>query len=629
MPRKKIILLFSDGKSNEDTLSQYFSDKSVYWIYLGPNYINFKRIDSYLRDHFRCIEISEKIDHIANSIRDQYLQYVDNLNNANKDSFEWWFTPISSRNPSMSGVFQNICFLELIKEVLSDASITSETQRIVIIAENYSIGHAIESNADVLNVEIITIGKNKKSIHDRLISGVWWIGKCLFKAGLNHISAKVSALRLTASKKPRRRYYNISGKVALIYVFVYEENFAIGGEFADRYFPGLEQFLLKNNYNVIYFPIFAGTNLNKYSIFCKARENDRIFLIEQDFLFIRDYFMAIRSAIRSINISLDEIHAPLFDGFKVGQIDEGDFKWDCFENIFKAYLQYHAFINMSQTLGYKIERIIAWHENFLQDKAMCKAVHDKFKGCTIVGSHAYIHYLNELNLYPLHYESVWGYSPDTLLSSGPIATRDLERYAINIPVIASIPFRYTYLYSKSSQHPNQLKLMRNRDILVMLPYSRVQSVELLSRVLRSVKNSIDAIYVRCHPDFDESEILNLLNEKTHHANLKFVNKEKLSDLFSRGYVVISVASGVIIEAIAYGNPTIIVSSNNAVSTSPIDMNDTYKNDYIVICYDDKSLYDAINKLMVLPVCNINQLDESLVKKFLYPDTEEYLLPYLL
>ena len=183
MPKHKIILLFSDGKSNETKLSKYFTEGNIRWTYLGPNYINFKRIDSNLSDHFKYIEISEKLDKISDMIRDQYQQYVDDLNNANKDTFEWWFTPISSRNVYNSGVFQNLCYLELIKEILSDIS---DADKLLIVAEKYSIGHAIEANADVLGIELITIGKNTRSFPSRITSGIWWTGKCLLKAGLNY-----------------------------------------------------------------------------------------------------------------------------------------------------------------------------------------------------------------------------------------------------------------------------------------------------------------------------------------------------------------------------------------------------------------------------------------------------------
>ena len=389
MPLQKITILFSDGKSNENKLSKYFSDENIRWTYLGPNYINFKRIDSYLSDHFKYIEISEKLDKISDKIRDQYQHYVDDLNNANKDTFEWWFTPISSRNPSMSGVFQNLCFLELIKEILSENSL-SDT--LVIVAENFSIGHAIEANADGLGVEVITLGKNKRSLPNRIALGIWWTGKCLFKAGLNYGYAKLSAIR--ANKKPAQRYSEISGKTCMIDVFVYEKNFADDGEFADRYFPGLEQFLINNGYNVIYYPTFTETKLNKYNLYCKARANDRVFLIEQDFLKITDYFKSFKYALKSTKF---RVNAPLFSEFDVAKIDDGDFKWDCFENIFKSYLQYYAFLRMSTTLGGRFERIISWHENQLQDKALCKVVHDTFKGCKILWSQAYIYYLNETN----------------------------------------------------------------------------------------------------------------------------------------------------------------------------------------------------------------------------------------
>lgn len=620
MPQQKIILLYSDGKSNEKRLTKYFSDENICWTYFGPNYINFKRIDSYLKDHFRYIEISERLDKISDRIRDQYQHYIDELNTANKDTFEWWFTPTSSRNPYMSGMFQNICYLELIKEILSESS---DAVTLVIVAENYPIGHAIEANAHTLGVEVISIGKNKRSFPSKITSGIWWTGKCLFKAGLNYGYARLSAIR--TEKKPPQRYSGISGKTCMIDVFVYEKNFADDGGFADRYFPGLEQFLIKNGYNVVYCPKFTETKLNKYNLYCKARANDRVFLIEQDFLKITDYFKSLKYAFKSTTFC---VKAPQFRGFDVEKIDNGDFKWDCFENIFKAYLQYYAFLRMSTTLGDKFERIISWHENQLQNKAICKAVHETFNGCKIVGSHGYVHYLNETNFYPLHSESVCGYVPDVLLSPGPIFSRDLEKYVKEVPVIASVPLRYSYLNTENSRNSNIETISYPRDVLIMLPYSRIQCVELLSRLLRSLENSINTVYVRCHPDYDEQEILKLLKNIPHTTKIKFVNNEKLADLFQKGYVVVSVASGTIIESMAYGNLIVIVASNNALSDSPIDKTTRLSCDIIQTCYDDQSLRSAINKMRFMNKSEINHCMEDNIQKYIYQNTETYLLPYI-
>ena len=113
----------------------------------------------------------------------------------------------------------------------------------------------------------------------------------------------------------------------MIDVFVFEKNFTTDGGFADRYFPGLDQFLINNGYNVIYYPTFTETKLNKYSLYCKARANNSIFLIEQNFLKITDYFKSFRQALKSTTF---RVNAPLFRGFDVAKIDDGDFKWDCF-----------------------------------------------------------------------------------------------------------------------------------------------------------------------------------------------------------------------------------------------------------------------------------------------------------
>lgn len=586
MSIKKIILLFSDGKNNEKILHRYFSYDNIYWTYFGPNYPNFKRIDAYIGNHFKYIEISRKLDDISGKIRDDYQHYIDDLNTANKDTFQWWFTPISSRNPGKSSVFQNLCFLELVKEIVSEIS---PTEIFVIVAENYSIGHAIEANADALGAEVVTLGKNKRSFHCRIASIIRRIIRCIAKAGFNHASAILTAIR--SENKPAKRYSKISGKTCMIDVFVYENNFTDNGGFTDRYFPGLEPFLIKNGYNVVYYPTFTGTNLNKYSRYRKARANKRVFLIEQDFLHIRDYFSAMKSAIISVRF---KVKGPLFYGFDIGKIDEGDFKWNSLENIFKAYLQYFAFVRMSETLGDKFERIISWHENQLQDKALCKAVHETFKGCKIVGSHPYIHYSNWLNPIPLNSETVNVYTPDVFLTLGDSEAQKIKRQLSKKECYCSASLRYYKLFNRSKYI---IKTTNNnmKNILVLFPYSRIETQYLMSKI-----TEIDSVYgnkcnyiLKCHPDYDITTLKSIYNFSSINARIQFTEKDIYSISSSTCInAVISMSSSVIVESASLGIPTIVMFNPNTLTDDPFE-GESWIN--VIKCYNNSDLMSALDK----------------------------------
>lgn len=617
MSFKKIILLYSDETSNEKKLSRYFSDENICWTYFGPNYPNFKRIETYIGTNFKYIEISKKLDDISNKIRDEYQHYINNLNIANKDIFEWWFTPLSSRNHDMSGVFQNLCFLELVKEILSEPP---QAEKLLIVAENYSIGHAIEANADVLGVELITLGKYKRSLLGRITSGIWWTGKCLFKAGLNYGYARLSAIR--AYKKSAQRYSEISGKTCMIDVFVYEKNFADDGGFADRYFPGLEQFLVKNGYNVIYYPTFTETKLNKYNLYCKARANDHVFLIEQDFLHIVDYLKAIKSALISVRI---KVNGSPFDGFNIGNIDEGDFKWDCFENIFKAYLQYYAFLRMSETLGDKFERIISWHENQLQDKAMCKAVHETFKACKIIGSHAYVPIKNILNTWISIPEYKYGFSPDIILSMSHYEYSN-SYYCGKIPIRRSPSFRNAYLFDDSISH----KMNKNsKYILILLPISLSDAYELLEKIFTVFVNySVKyELLIKCHPDYDKSAIMNYIT-KINVYNTRFsFTSALLNELIHVTKLVISTSSSSIVEFAACGVPSIFVAKTNSLCYDPL-----YEQSFphYSVCYDITSLTECIIKYSEQESAQASYSTYgNMIKNLIYyPVTEKSLEEYL-
>ena len=115
---KNIIILYSDLDGNERLISKFVHINNGNWVYFGKNYINFKKIESFFGSKFEYIEISELLDKVSGLYRDDYNMYIDQLNRLNKDKFEWWFTPLSSRNIYLNDVFQNICYWNVVEEVI-------------------------------------------------------------------------------------------------------------------------------------------------------------------------------------------------------------------------------------------------------------------------------------------------------------------------------------------------------------------------------------------------------------------------------------------------------------------------------------------------------------------------------
>lgn len=597
MPIDNIVLLYSNLRGNESKLAKYLGDEDCCWTYLGPDYLNYLKIEKYIDNKLQYIEISEKLDNISNIIRDDFMSYFDSLNLSHKDSFEWWFTPLSSRNPSMSGIFQNVCFLELLKNLCTELNY----KILIVVAENYSIGHSIESHEDYLKTKIFCMGKPVRTPLHYIVSGLFCIGKCLFKAGLNYVFAKLSAVNTKI--KPKTRYLGISGKTCMIDVFVYEKNFSEDGGFADRYFPGLESFLIEKGYNVVYYPTFAETKLNKYSLYRKARANDRVFLIEQDFLRINDYAKSMILAVKSVRLS---VKGPLFMGVEIGLIDSYYNKWFCYENIFKAYLQYFAFLRMSYLLGVKFERIISWHENQLQHKALCKAVHETFKGCKIVGSHAYIHFSNNLNQYPIDSEAIMNYIPDTILSLGDNEVQKIKRHFSKTECYSSASLRYSKLLTKSeyNYHTNN---NNPKNILVLFPILMIDVKYLLTKIIE-----IDSVYgnkcnfiLKCHPDYDINTLKSIFDFGNINAKIQFTEKDIYSITSSTCInAVISMSSSIIVESASLGIPTIVMFNPNSLTDDPFE-GEAWIN--VIKCYNNSDLISALDKFF--------SMDELTIKNF--------------
>ncbi|MDD4126411.1 MAG: hypothetical protein PHV39_01830 [Methanomicrobium sp.] len=583
MSSENIVLLFSEFSGNEKKILGELSGKPGKWIYFGKNYINFKKIESALGDSLKAIEFSKELNDISDSLRDDYQNYINKTNRLNKDSFEWWFTPLSSRNIYISEVFQNICYLQLLKDLYEK----NQENIVLIVVESYSLGRIIEKWAEENRIALKPVLRPYQGIAKVLVNSTLSLGKIVFKAGLNYSFAKILALKY-GEKKIDSAFLN-KRKTALIDLFVYESNFGEDGSFSDRFFPGLEEYLINNGFNVIYHPTLAETKLNKYGLYKKMRRNNRYFIIAEDFLHVSDYLISLIIAVKSVRFS-GEI--PIFKEYDLSFADKCENKWNYFDGIFKSILIYRLFLRLGSDIGNDVERVIAWHENQLQDKALCLAVHKSFKGTKIIGVQHFIHYSNYLSLYPLDSESESLLLPDTILTTGTFESEKLRKYLNAVPVYESAALRYSHLYNSRER-----RTIDEKEILVLLPYDKKDAYEILVKVADIIPfiDMSAKIIVKCHPDYNEDIFESILKNRNISEKIIFSDKN-IGLLLHSAAVVISSASGSLIEAVVSGIPTILIGKSNSLSLNPMG---SVSCSFMKISYESGELLKSLNMFLHL------------------------------
>jgi len=584
MPEKKITLLYSDILGNKKKIPKEFLDKTGCWIYFGKDYRNLKRVESFLGSNYKLIEISRELDGISGSLRRDYNNYINIINKMNKDSLEWWFTPLSSRNIYMSEIFQNICYLQLFKNMYEKHG----ENILFVVVESYSTGRIIEEWSKANGIAIKSLSKPYNGKMRTLYSAFFSISKTVTKTVFNYTFAKISGIY--AGKNTKNDIPWMVGKTALIDVFVYESNFGGDGSFNDRYFPKLESYFKSRDYNVIYYPTFAETKLNKYALYRKMRENNRFFIIAEDYLHISDYFRSLILSVKAVTFS-GEI--PFFRDYDITFADRCENKWKCFDGIFKSILVYHLFLRLGDVIGEDIERIICWHENQLQDKALSLAVHESFRDTKIVGVHSYVHYSNYLSIYPIDSEAEAQLVPDVILTTGALESRKIREFLSIVPCNEVAALRYSHLFDNDG-----VEYLYNMNILVLLPYDRNDAFEILIRtgeILKDLKG-VSNVFVRCHPDYDKEIFFNILDSYEWFKKFSFTDV-KIDILLHSITVVISTASSSAVEAAVLGVPTILLAKSSALSLNPFYNLKNYP--FISVCYGRDELKVAINMYISL------------------------------
>lgn len=347
-------------------------------------------------------------------------------------------------------------------------------------------------------------------------------------------------------------FFDARNELILIDTFFVRSKIKDLGNYTDSYFPGLENVLKKYNKRYAYLPVFGGFRKNiKFSDILKVLKKDKVpVLTEYQLLTIRDliyllYFILAYPfhVLKFLNTLHDNNYeTELLKDELINTLDSENF------HSFSRYLQGRRI----SKLPYDSIKVISWYENQVIDKNLYKGLRTAGGKVKIYGAQLFLYARNHLNVIPDENEAAFGTVPDRIIVNGPFFIPKESK--LNYTVGASL--RYAKIF-------NDIRAGEDKtDILALLPYFK-KDIENILSILSSLEYLPGRIIIKPHPSVNIKEIRRILPKNV------LVVQEDIYKLFETAKIIISNASGTMIEAASMGIPVISIKNKLKSSCNPL------------------------------------------------------------
>jgi len=604
LPRKdhsRLIRLFPEGQT-------------PYFLYLGVDFFKRRQLERELGSGFRRMDISALHDRVAREIRADHIKWIDQLNRRYGQDVEWWFTRTASRNGYYSNLFQYSCYLETLERIWND----SDTKPELIFVESFGLAAAIREWAARRGIaaQVIPANTEKYYVWSNYFNSLMRFGYFICTLLLRQIAAYISKKKVGGKAVSH-------DKLVIVDTFVHDNSLNDQGVFHDIYLPHLQQYLEKNDFQVLIHPVLFGFSFNYFSIYKRMRQSGTHFIIPEDYLHLSDYLSLLRYPFKTWR---RKIAAAPFRNFDLaGIIKEDEAKGLGDGSSLLAGLIYRLFFRLERT-GMRPQLIISWYENQTIDKALMAAARRAFPQARLVGAQICLYAYNLLFPFPVQSEVEAGIVPHVLLGMSEHLCRFAQTFTRDLPCRPAAALRYAYIFGERRQG---MAARQGSTALVLLPHDLPEAAELLEILLMGLNRlqKEARVLIKCHPNYTPLDLKRAIGEQ-HWPERFEIYQGNLAEAMRGASVVVSSTSGTIVEAAALGIPVIFVGRQNALNNNVLEGVET---ELIMECFTEKELMAAINRCFNLTPQEFEQyqaLGERITKMFFLPINDDTMRPFL-
>jgi len=616
MGNHKLLLTFP--LTNIDKIKRKFSPTdSISFLYLGNDFLVKGDLDKKLGEQFTCIEIGKLLNEVANDIRNEHIEWIDQLNKLHGDNLFWWFGSISGKNIYNSNLFLFSCYLEVLEKLWRIERLRPQ----LVFVESIGLLKAISQWAaeQEIDVEVIYSPSEKYNYVINLVTSFLKLGYFYVSLVNRFISAYISKIKYG-------RKHVEAKKVAIVDTYVLDSSLGNGGYFQDIYLPFLHEYLADSGYQVLIHSVLYGFHLNYRSIYRRMCQSKAHFIIPDDFLKVSDYLSTLSYFLYAFSL---KIQAPKFRAFDLAALLKEEQQKNLAEiTSLLAVLIHRLFLRLGQT-NLKVELIISWYENQVTDKGLISGARQAFPGAKIIGAQIFLHSPNWINTMPSQSEVDHDMVPDVILETSEHQCKIAQSCANNIPCQIAGALRYAHIYNDAGYTEEAGIKNRRPTILVLLPHDLVESVEVLETI-KDVADKINedvAILIKCHPCIAPELLMQEFGQRVWPPRYT-IYARPLPEVLNLATIVISSNTSAMVEAAARGIPVICLGRQTVLNQNYLVGVVT---NLITECFTKNELEAAINRYLKPSPAEREayyQEGKRIVKLFFTPVNEQTMLPFV-
>lgn len=547
---KHIVVLDFNKKTIRYLKEKTVSGNSVFWVYFGKNVSNFLEIKRTLGSCGVNIPISEKLQANAEKYRQDFIDGLGSLAAGTRNPW-WYLTSISEKNPYVSDLYLNFCYLKTFFGISWPQGNT-----VFVICESPSlIKTIVENSSDITGIEYLPLISLHEKVVQRISSKIHqFFHKSFF---ILRFVSRIMLARLLSFFK-RKRCMEGQDNPIVIHSWADYRSFSSDKQYSDIYFGDLPERL--NNEGRSYFllvdilpTIWYLTALKKIFAVKKPVHLFEDFLGFSDILDAITIFSKIPQCIpQKTSIS----------GLLITDLLQDELQKDHQNSrIELSYLYYAAGKRMART--YNIFSFVYTFENHIWEKMMIMGIHEITDVTRIIGyAHATVN-STELSYSLSSREKDYIPLPDCILVNGEKPKNVLVASgfdATRIHVLGSI--RYGNLLSPMIQ--NDLPKTESR-ILVILSADINRSLEMMNKCIEAFGQTPQfLITFKPHPIQKTSVIFEFSKGLPQRFQ---VSLEPLQGLLKITDAVIFSDSTASVEAAALGIPLLHIKSDFLIDTN--------------------------------------------------------------
>jgi hypothetical protein len=561
---RKCVIICPPIKGATRRILKQLKDTDFQWAYFGEDISKATAIEQQLRNKGQRIEIVEKLQETAWSLRQPYIDYIGKLGLEN-NSILWWTSSLSEKNPFISKVFLYCCYIKVCKNILNSKD---KERCLLFFVENRALRRCLIQNLfthheyDIFRIESFshTVFELFRDVFEIVVQKGGFLVNTIYHVLLAKYLYRMNPL----SKGKLHKSENI-----FIHTWVDHRSFDTNNKYQESFFGDLAHRIINKGKNVIIIPTVLGRVSYRETLKRMIQSNEN-FLLPEVFLNITDILRAAMNAI--LNFPKKRVY-PRFGDIEISKIIFNNCKRDWIETRIETVLLFYDVVKHWKNAGISIESFIYTYENHVEEKVFCLALRRFYPFTTIIGyqhstvSKMLLNYFfskDELPILPF---------PDKIITNGIYPERVFKESGYDSKkVVCGGAIRYSHFLGEVIKDSaiGFKKDNTSHVILVTPSAGRAEAAELFWKVLKAFEPLTKyKIVLKCHPLTPYHRIAKYLSVKSLPPHL-IISDKPVSELLKESSILIYTDSTTCIEALSADIPALHISSGFFIDRDPLD-----------------------------------------------------------